>query len=141
MIQRIQSLYLFFAAVCMLLMLIAPIETILAHPQNLVVKGNELHWSIILIIILTTLIILFSILSFKNRITQKRICFISIVLAGSSFLSAFFGAAATSLPIKVVGIVYQWGLALPLISVVLLFLAINAINKDEKLVRSADRLR
>lgn len=36
---------------------------------------------------------------------------------------------------------YGWGLALPLIGVLFIFLANRAIRKDEALVRSADRLR
>ena len=36
---------------------------------------------------------------------------------------------------------YTWGIALPFVAVIFLFLASRAIRKDENLVKSADRLR
>jgi hypothetical protein len=36
---------------------------------------------------------------------------------------------------------YKVGAALPVVSIVLLLLAYGGIRKDEKLIRSADRLR
>jgi len=141
MIQRIQSIYLLLAALCMLLMLAAPIETLLAVPTNLEVSGMNLHWFILLFILLTAVILVLSIFQFKNRNLQKRLCFVAVIFIGISFLFAFFGAAANVTTIKVIGVVYKWGLSLPLISIVFTFLALTGINKDEKLIRSADRLR
>jgi len=122
-------------------MFFAPIETLFAVPNNLVINGNEMHWIILAMIFFAVVILLFSIFQFKNRNLQKRFCFGAIVLVGITFLSAFFGAAASQTKIKVIGVSYQWGLSLPLISIVLIFLALSGINKDEKLIRSADRLR
>ncbi len=141
MIQRIQSIYLLLAAICMLLMFTAPIETLQAVPTNLEVKGYNLLWFIQALIILTAAILVLSIFQFKNRNLQKRFCFGAIILVGITFFAAFFGAAASSTTIKVVAVVYKWGLSLPLISIVFIFLALSGINKDEKLIRSADRLR
>ncbi len=141
MIQRIQSIYLLLAAICMLLMFIAPIETLHAVPANLEVKGYNLQWFIQALIVFTAAILVLSIFQFKNRNLQKRFCFGAVILVGITFLVAFFGAAATPTTIKVIAVVYKWGLSLPLISIVFIFLALSGISKDEKLIRSADRLR
>jgi hypothetical protein len=122
-------------------MFIAPIETLFAVPLNLEINGMDLHWFILMLISFTAAVQMLAIFQFKNRNLQKRLCFIAIILIGSSFLSAFFAAAANVTTIKVIGVAYKWGLSLPLISIVFTFLALNGINKDEKLIRSADRLR
>jgi heme A synthase len=125
----------------MLLMFVAPIETLFAVPQNLNINGNDLPWFILMINLLTVGILLLTIFQFKNRNLQKRLCYGSVVLVGITFLLAFFGAAAVVNNIKVIGVAYKWGLSLPLISIVLIFLALTGIIKDDKLIRSADRLR
>ena len=141
MIQRIQSIYLLLAAICMLLMFIAPIETLQAVPTSLEFKGYNLQWFIQALIVFTAAILVLTIFQFKNRNLQKRFCFGAVILVGITFLAAFFGAAAIPTTIKVIAVVYKWGLSLPLISIVFIFLALSGINKDEKLIRSADRLR
>ena len=95
MIQRIQSIYLLLAAICMLLMFIAPIETLHAIPANLEVKGYNLQWFIQALIVFTAAILVLTIFQFKNRNIQKRFCFGAIILVGITFLAAFFGAAAS----------------------------------------------
>jgi hypothetical protein len=80
-----------------------------------------------------------SIVLFKNRALQMRLSLLSFfaLLAGSAFGIVLFvmdrqTAAGTSIAL---------GAFLPLAALILLLLAYRFIKKDEKLVRSMDRLR
>jgi len=87
------------------------------------------------------LIILFvSIFKFKNRKLQiqlNRLCvFLNVLLVGGIFYY-------TTMIEEKTGAAPEYGFAaiFPLIAIILLFMANNGIRKDEKLIRSADRLR
>ena len=77
---------------------------------------------------------------FRNRILQIRMTiFNSLLLVGYylafvAFLFVFRSRLDASFHLS-------WGLCLPFVSLVLNYLAIRAIGKDEVLVRAADRLR
>jgi 1,4-dihydroxy-2-naphthoate octaprenyltransferase len=79
---------------------------------------------------------------FKKRPTQARLCIISIILA----------IGAVALEVKNVedfkkaspGMVkgtYQLGALLPILMIIFLIMAVRGIYKDQKLVKSLDRLR
>lgn len=78
---------------------------------------------------------------YKNRKRQISYCYIVIVLLiGYSFYSAeTVKTIAGDVTLRSEN--YGLGIILPSLAIVLLFLAIRGINRDEKLVRSADRLR
>jgi uncharacterized membrane protein YwzB len=78
---------------------------------------------------------------FKNRSLQIRLCLLGMVMAiGILVLEAFIASNEKTLADYSDG---SWGpgIVIPLLIVVALFLAIRGIRKDQKLVKSLDRLR
>jgi 4-hydroxybenzoate polyprenyltransferase len=77
-------------------------------------------------------LLLLAIFSFKNRKRQLLLCkflFVGLLL---QILMSNHLCSGNSL---------KWNSILPYLSIVLTFLAYRAIQSDERLVRSADRLR
>lgn len=155
MLQRIQSIFLLGAMASGLSLLIDPMNlasvqgdvTLLkSQPQSMLDDGI-LHISDhILLIVLVGLAILLSIVSifqFKNRhrqLTLVRLTLISflllLLLAGFFFYQDYSQLNAGSYLFDV-GI----GALAPVVGILFSILAIRAIRKDEKLIRSMDRLR
>jgi hypothetical protein len=155
MIQRIQSIYLLLAALCSGLLLAAPlynIETATAtyqlflgglvqtNPKEIILASQPAMLAVGILLTLFPLVILFL---YKKRQIQMRLS-ASAMMANTAMLLLLVGIAnkslvhITELHIKET---YGVGLILPLLSIVCLFLANKAIRKDDKLIRSADRLR
>ncbi len=152
MIQRIQTLFLLLALVCMAVFYFVPFgslelttETgITDVPMGLYgVDFGEEHYSTLPLLILLSfvvLILIFTIFLFKHRILQMRICVFNLILAlGCSGLAFFFLYQASekfatnySTSILVV---------LPVVAAIFIALAIRGIAKDEALIRSIDRIR
>ena len=147
MIQRIQSLYLFISAAlsaCLFIVPIYSLETldvsgavIPAGFQSYNATSNTVY------IILNSISGIFAIVAlflFKNRNLQIRMCNLNMLIicifTGAIF---YFADHSKTNPGSIVH--YAIGCYFPLVQLVLSFLAIRAIRKDEELVRSADRLR
>ena len=150
MIQRIQSVYLLLVAILLVVALCIPVGSYLcpngyeAGSTNLGVRmedGSLLSsWGMFAILLLSAIVALGTIFLFRNRILQIRMTiFNSLLLVGYylafvAFLFVFRSRLDASFHLS-------WGLCLPFVSLVLNYLAIRAIGKDEVLVRAADRLR
>lgn len=109
-------------------------------PEEKVLSSQPALLAVGLLLALFPIIIL---ALFKKRPLQMRLC-ASAMLAYTAMLLLLVSGINTSLqviPGEHLAGTYGWGLLLPLIGVILLFLASRAIRKDEALVRSADRLR
>lgn len=93
-----------------------------------------------LLLIVTVVVTTVSIFLYKRRLLQIRLCGLNLgLLLGVSVMIFFFGKmAASELNAE---LSFNWPLVAPLVSMVLVFLAIRAIGKDEALVRSLDRIR
>ncbi|WP_294744268.1 DUF4293 family protein [uncultured Prevotella sp.] len=113
MIQRIQTVYLFLAAI---------VQAVCA------VFDGELITR--LLAALMALVALVTIFLYRNRPLQTTLC--NLVMSVGIM---FYITLAVKQPVM------EWFLALPLAGVLLTFLARKAIVKDEKLVRSLDRIR
>ncbi|MGY4538398.1 FtsH-binding integral membrane protein [Mucilaginibacter sp. UYNi724] len=155
MLQRIQSIYLLFASLVIFALFVFP----LAHNifvdgklVNVTVTGvyeivngqdKQTHPFLPLTIatVLAAIIPLFLIFLYKNRKQQITISYVAIlVMIGYSFWMAQTVknvVGPITLEYKNMGI----GLFLTSLSIVLIIFAIKAIQRDEKLVKSADRLR
>ncbi len=146
MIQRIQSLFLLFASACAFCLWLLPFgETAKAIPGSEIFADRfftiEDHIALLILFMAAGGLTLISIFLFKNRklqITLTRFALIlnilGIVLGVVLFMqdSPNFGAAEPS---------EQFGLGLPVLFIIFGILALRFIHKDEKLVRSMDRLR
>lgn len=142
MIQRRQSLYLFIAA-----LLNAGVFYFDLYKTHTIVNGTDTagqlrvsdHFPTLLIALVITLLPLITIFMFNNRKRQVRMCFASI-LGIISFISLLLARVGRITPPPSNGS-YWIGSVLPVIALVFIFLAIFGIRRDEKLVKSVDRLR
>lgn len=132
--QRIQTVFLFLAAVaCVLPIFFSPSNVALPH-----------MWSLWCVTGAVSVISLVNIFLYKNRILQFRINIFSIILC-----LGYYGLLAmmTWFAVKQAGEdeVLNWHptvwAAMPLVAFVLLIMATRRILADEALVRSMDRLR
>jgi len=156
MIQRIQSLYFFLAAACLGVLMFAPLYSaeyqdvkydvfiggLLKQSNGIeeVMSSNPALFAVLILLMLMPLVAIFL---FKNRKLQLRISS-SAMLSFTVFV--FLLAASINEALKQASEIsnqgnYNWGLVLPFLGVIFLFLANRAIKKDDELVRSADRLR
>ncbi len=135
MIQRIQSVFLALSAIANFGVYFTPIYTrAMEDPQQWI--GFGLAISLVVAVILSV----YSIFLFANRKSQinwvKRAAFIQVIALGFS-IGVFFSLGGIG--------TYLWdeaiGTGLIVLGFVLQFFAIRYINKDEKLVRSMDRIR
>lgn len=152
MIQRIQSLYLLLAAAFMSLTLFMPIATFVVDGQTYELTAfsltcGEISQSTIwlgIILAIATALPLITIFLFKKRTLQIRLCAVEVVLLiGSLVLVALYYWLTSRL---FEGLVIEhrqfgWAAPMPIVALVLSYLASRAIFKDEVLVRSLDRIR
>jgi peptidoglycan/LPS O-acetylase OafA/YrhL len=88
-------------------------------------------------IIIGGLLALISIFNFKNRVLQKRITGISVLLVLVTCVWIYYYASF----IPGTDINYGAGIFMPVLALVFCFLALRGIRKDEQLLKSAERLR
>ena len=162
MIQRIQSLYLAIVVMLSGLSFVFPLaifecqgfdptiyglipESVSADATS--IPQRTIAWNAIFFPIFIGLLSLVSIFMYKNRMKQVRVVAIafllSVIYAGFIFLW-IIDSQATALAqqnIIVSNIIYGTSSYFPIAQVILLILAQQAIKKDEKLVRSSERLR
>ena len=133
MIQRVQSLFLFFAAKLSLIILFyAPVFINESNTEEfLLLKDVQFPT---LVLSLSILLSIYSIFLYKNRLLQLKIVSFAKLSVSLSFFLLLF------LPVKE-GFVMYYGQFFLLVPFLVLFLASYFIKKDEKLVRSADRIR
>ncbi len=143
MIQRKQSVYLFLAA-----LLNAGVFYFNLYQYHLIDSGpivplrvND-HFPSLLIALLITLIPLITIFLFNNRKRQISLSFLSLlgIIAFIALMLWRVNGLSKLVPPPHDGS-YWIGAVLPVISLVFVFLAILGIRKDDKLVKSVDRLR
>lgn len=155
MLQRIQTLFLLLAAVCMLMMFLFPLSSYLSdfayyklYIYGLIDMGPE-HKDIgfmafiplIVLVIAVFALIVYSIFKFRKRSLQVQLINIAVFLnAGMVALIFFIYDSMVSRRISARP-EYETGTFIPLIAIIFCLLAIWRIRKDEALVRSADRLR
>lgn len=90
---------------------------------------------------LAGLIFLVTIFLFKNRPLQMKLTWAALFITGLGVGFGIFEYSNEVAAANVATVVPDFGLALPGLIVLFSVLARNYIKKDEKLVRSADRLR
>ena len=95
---------------------------------------------VIILLCTIAMLLLISIFLYKKRILQIRLCVFNIVLnVGLIGMIVFYSKiAANAVHAE---IEFKIASVLPLITSILLILAIRAIGKDEALVRSINRIR
>jgi len=155
MLQRIQSVYLLLASLAIFALFLFP----LAHnvyvngvPINITVMGSYIdaggqqvlkdHFAALTAVTaIVGIIPLIVIFLYKNRKQQITLCYSTIlVIIGYSFWLAQSAKTVTG-GVTLAPANFGIGLFLCPFSILLLILAIKGIQRDEKLIKSADRLR
>jgi hypothetical protein len=153
MLQRIQSIYLLFAALVIAALFVFPlVHDVYVDGQSVTVKvmgiytdvnGQQLeafnHLTIATIVVaLMPLAIIFM---YRDRKRQIMLCYgaMGIILAYSYWVSTTVKNAIGDANLEMSN--YGIGIILLSLAIFLIIFAQKAIQKDEKLVRSADRLR
>jgi hypothetical protein len=158
MIQRIQSLFLFLASLAAVILFFFPMASVYGQLATYkfyvygllnMVPGEPSVFSFMTTLPLLLLHIIVAVLSagciflYKNRIRQMKFVRLAILLQIVMIGLVFF-VYARIIENKLAAIpeyLGDAGIYFPLISLVFLILANRWIMKDEKLVRSVDRLR
>ena len=164
MIQRIQTVFLMIAFIATCLLFFYPVATITEYTQ---VQAKTLetdyyslsalgihdpspdslpglnHYAFVpltLIVILVLILIVYTIFRYKNRLHQLKLIkmniFLNVVMIAAIFLNdpKLFTDSQISIELDL-------GAYFPLISLIFLVMANRYILKDEKLIKSVDRLR
>lgn len=155
MIQRIQSIWLLLATLTLILMFFLPIASKGVSGSESEIYTNGLHRmlaakngiglsvNVFLPLIIThiavAIICFLNIFNFKRRSLQKKIAILTIVLIGG--FAFWCSVYAKQLPGGIEGAHFGIGAYMPAVAILFVVLAIFGINKDERLIRSAERLR
>ena len=129
MIQRIQTLYILIVIILSFLMLKLTIDFSNDIKLNSLVKRYYVFYFI-------PVIGIFTLFLYKKRVIQSKMCL--IMLGINVLVIIFYGLKIYEGNSSFINLVL---IACSIIECVLLFVAIKAINKDENLVRSIDRIR
>ena len=144
MVQRIQSLYLFFSAVISLGLILVfelwvNVDKIEFFAMDLFDESDLAYNVVPVLFLLSGLMSLMSLSLFKARLKQFVLnrfnILINLILLGVLIYHLLTLSGEAEVSEKGIGVV------LPIIVIVLLVLANKAIKKDEDLVKSVDRLR
>ena len=163
MIQRVQTIFLFLAAAFMIAMVFVPLwektdveanEKVSLTALELVHEKMDLNTGSITIIkktdtyyiaglaILSALFALISIFKYGNRLTQMKIGALNSLIIGASLgVSAYFILDAEEVYFPQIQSNYLPGFYFTAAALFFNALANRFIRKDEKLVKSADRIR
>lgn len=136
MIQRIQTIWLLLVALFSSLLMFCPVAAKVNFGLASVSYDSYLAIGSGLIAICAVI----AIFLYKNRSLQVKMCYGILVLLALSYTIVFFDLYPVYLS-KEAYMVFKFPIVFPLIAFVFDLLAIRAIWKDEKLVRSLDRLR
>ena len=149
MIQRIQTVYLLIVAVLAVVVISMPLGSLIT-PESAICEMTNLSitaadgsvsydpWALFAIQMVSAVIALGAIFLYKKRMLQIRLSlFNMILLVGYYATLAFFVYTLK----EDNSFVPSWSVCLPFISIILNWLAIRAIGKDEALVRSLNSLR
>lgn len=149
MIQRIQSVYLLVVTILMVVCMCSPIGSIIAGTNEISEFGNlcitmpdgtkdYAPWALFVILLVVAVLSFGTIFLFKKRMLQIRLTIFSSVLLIGYYMAlvAFIFMLAEE-----ASFTPSWTICLPLVSIILNWLAIRGIGADEALVRAYDRLR
>ena len=151
MLQRIQTLYLIIASFIVAALLKIPLmslktdtEILILHYRGLFDFATKEYITTNLVGIILFVFIVFipliAIFLFKNRKLQMKLCNYGIIFNVLFLIDMAYYVFEAQSQVKL-SLHSELGLLLPVISIILLFLAKINIKKDEDLIRSVDRIR
>ena len=145
MIQRIQSVYLLVVTILIIICLCSPVGSYIGSDYSVSALTNlcltmadgtkdYAPWALFVILLVVAVLAFGTIFLFKIRLT----IFSTILLIGyyATLVTFIFMLKEESMTFSP-----SWTVCLPLVAIILNWLAIRAIGKDEVLVKAYDRLR
>ena len=156
MLQRIQTVYLFLVFVFALLFVMLPIAHVVPEDPFVSLRlssypvffdahdGLTGRWMALLLVVLFFLTILLTIITsfyYKKRLVQIKLGKYNMLVHAAIILVSFFMIDNIRTQLAAYDVTYGPGIFFPIISLLFILLANRAIRKDERLVRSADRIR
>lgn len=155
MIQRKQTIYLFFCIICFIICAVAPLGSLIPEGMGVasvvnsigVIDGNTgalsypyfaLPMFFLALNVFWSLAIIFM---YKNRKTQALNCYIQLSAILVEVIVCCALVYYTSIDGKEVSFRPAFTLCTPIIAMIFLLLAHKGIMDDERLVRAADRIR
>lgn len=150
MLQRIQTVFLLLITVFSVLQLFVPFQTITTYESTLMLylspatyNGSTqaiIHLPLV-ICLLITLLSLITVFMYKKRSLQMKLCTL-IALVSFALTASLFLFTYVKLDNEYETVInYNTAAFIPLINIILAFIAKRFIKKDDDLVKSADRIR
>ena len=133
MIQRIQSLYILFYIINNCFLLYMSSNDI--KFSNFFSEKKDIDFLLLILANIFSVVILFN---YRNRKTQIKLLFLTILIQLIILMSIIVLACKASNSIKYL---LNQEVILYLLGLVFLFLSLRGINKDQKLIDSIDRIR
>lgn len=133
MIQRIQSLYILFYIINNCFLLYMSSNDI--NFFNFFSEKKDIDFLLLILANIFSVVILFN---YRNRKTQIKLLFLTILIQLIILMSIIVLACKASNSIKYL---LNQEVILYLLGLVFLFLSLRGINKDQKLIDSIDRIR
>ncbi|RAK64560.1 DUF4293 domain-containing protein [Hymenobacter edaphi] len=156
MIQRIQSVFLLLLAICMVCVLFLPIWAKTDPQTNQTVTLTATHltstnpaqaplatYAIAALAAISALVALAEIFQYQKRMTQLMLGSLNLLLISATIGACWYYVTQVGeqmVNVKMPG-TFEAGFYLPTLALLLNLLANRFIRRDEKLVRSMDRLR
>jgi len=153
MIQRIQTIYLLIAAILIFLMHFLPVAKIPDEAGEIIVfrsygffsESNAERimpaWPFFILVCVVFILFLTAIFLFKKRNIQARVCRLNMILIVGLVGLATFYLLYVHKEAGGYGISVRITVLFPFISIILTWLALRGIIRDELLVRSVDKIR
>ncbi|MFW5644306.1 MAG: DUF4293 domain-containing protein [Bacteroidota bacterium] len=157
MLQRIQTIYLLAAALLFFFMINNSLAELVSE-EDVIVELNYLQfealsppqgsefrsqsvWPLSVLLIAIMVIEVVIIFLYKKRVLQMRLCMFNILLMFGLVAMIYYYAKFAPIGINRADSVLLWPIVVPFISIILTYLAMKAIQKDDALVKSWERLR
>jgi len=137
MIQRIQSIYLLISFILITLMLFLPLVII---DEMVINASNKQTLAVTILVSLIALISLVTIFLYKKRNLQVRLCIYNMLLMVAVEGLLYYYVYKITKELDAI-VQYQFAAILPLIALILTYLALRAIRRDDAIVKSLDRIR
>lgn len=154
MIQRIQTVYLLVIAILMIVLLFVPIAQVVVlgdgsynfYTYGVVQIGDETtvsivyYWALLTLSVCTIVLPLLTVFLYKKRFVQIRLCIVEIILLIGSLILMWYHIHQFGNKLNA-DVLYKFGFILPVMCIILTYMAIQGILKDIKLLKSYDRIR
>ena len=118
------------------------------NPVESITLSNSSTWPLIVLAVLMTILPIYTALKYKKRELQVKLCHLDMLL-NVVFLGLVFIYFESDIRLIINAIEsgallmnsYYWGMAIPIVCLILQIFAVRGVKKDIELLKSVDRLR